>query len=737
MNGLRSIGIAWETERKGEGMKSYVRLAVAAVALASALVGTAPSGASGAGRPRSPSDDLPTFGRPTIAGIQAFSGGTGLEPSLRIDTSGRVYATAPPGSHLWRSLDEGKSFKWAPGADPKLGDPPTCDKPTEGDNDIATDSAGRLYFSDLAAHTGRDFASPFNAVARSDDQGATFTFSCDSVKSKDLDRPWYAVDGDPLNGGNVYLAIALVHGDHGCEGKIKHSKWTIARSPVPGDEAEAGISFGPSLRVTGKCQGGSAGRPKVSPTTHRVFLPHTNTYFQIIGADEARMVRCDAVPFTEETPSGLSCVDLSVATMPGYFVFGMPDVAIDTAGNLFMEWEAIPIDEFGDPAGDALLYWSSSSDEGDTWSTPVQIPTPGLHNNIFGTVAAGDSGRVDIAWYGTDSVDPDFAEGCGGPDDVPGDWSLYVAQTLDGLDPTPTFTAPIVASEHFIHRGGISSGFAGKFCSAAQLGDFFQMQVGLDGEANIVYADTNTTNSAGPGLDLAFPLVHPMFVRQNGGTGVFLANPIVQGDPAATNSVIDAAGDATYDANGSVSHNQANLDILGSSITKPDADHYRITIDVADLTTLAPDPATGNPDTSLDWLVQWFVPSSTFEDGGRNFFAYMESTDGGEPTFWDGEGAANLVPLPECCQALFTYPGKNQITGSYTPTAPGTITIDVPVADVNEPGAINDTLYSVTASTMTLVEPANTIAPFVFEGYWAGGDAFSLIESAPSYDFVP
>src|SRR6266498_2256499 len=53
---------------------------------------------------------------------------------------------------------------------------------------------------------------------------------------------------------------------------------------------------------------------------------------------------------------------------------------------------------------------------------------------------------------GTDSVDPDLAEGCGGPADVTGDWSLYFNQTLDGLDPNPTLTAPIAASEHFIHR---------------------------------------------------------------------------------------------------------------------------------------------------------------------------------------------------------------------------------------------------------------------------------------------
>ena len=44
--------------------------------------------------------------------------------------------------------------------------------------------------------------------------------------------------------------------------------------------------------------------------------------------------------------------------------------------------------------------YAYSTNEGNTWSAPIQIPSPGLANNIYGWIAAGDDGRVDIAWYG-------------------------------------------------------------------------------------------------------------------------------------------------------------------------------------------------------------------------------------------------------------------------------------------------------------------------------------------------
>jgi hypothetical protein len=174
-------------------MRPLTMLAGRAEALAFAPVAISVLAIGAAGCASHVSGRTPTFGRPTIVGVQA---GGNSEPGLRIDTHGRVYVTSPfrPYSAVWRSLDGGETFKWVPAADATTGRLATCRLQTGGDSEIATDSADRLYFSDRFSAQ----ASPYNTAARSDDHGATFASTCNAVTSKSTDRPWYAVDGDPL-----------------------------------------------------------------------------------------------------------------------------------------------------------------------------------------------------------------------------------------------------------------------------------------------------------------------------------------------------------------------------------------------------------------------------------------------------------------------------------------------------------------------------------------------------------
>ena len=141
----------------------------------------------------------PTFGHPVISGI----GGTGFEEDLRLDPSNpnRLYTSVPgtlsaDTSWIWRSLDGGRTFKWIPNAtalEGKVAAP--CSG--GGDTELGVDIMGRLYFCDL---TLANFS-----TARSDDFGSTFTCSNTGVPDAVVDRQWYAFDGDPLNGGSIYL----------------------------------------------------------------------------------------------------------------------------------------------------------------------------------------------------------------------------------------------------------------------------------------------------------------------------------------------------------------------------------------------------------------------------------------------------------------------------------------------------------------------------------------------------
>jgi hypothetical protein len=705
---------------------------LARLATAAVLVGASLNPLTGSAQ-SSPSAPLPTFGNPTISGIQGY----GFEQDLRLDTQGRVYTSAPGGlpstiSYAWRSLDGGLTFKWLPAAAQPVGKLPMCNG--GGDTELATDSANRLYINDLAlANYG---------TARSADHGRTLVpGDCVAVVTTPDDRPWYAVDGDPLAGGSLTLAYnvspnvtPLSLGACNSTNDGGSNKLAFARSPVPGapipapiDPLTAGLVFGAPQLLTQGCDEGIMGNDEVHryASVTRVFAMHNND-----ALNQIRMARCDIVPFSALTPSGYDhCIDIPIYSNPATVNGGdFPTLTIDRAGNLFAVWEQAPcgLSCPNTITGDTLLYYSVSTDQGDSWSTPKKLPTPGLLTNVFAWPAAGDAGRVDIAWYGTGTSAP---PGGHGPCSVNGDWSLYMVQssnfTVAARGGTPAWTTPVVASEHFIHRGSVQTLMGGQTGDRV-LGDFLQLRIGLQGEANISYSDSNSDTEA-------LLASQGMFVRQNGGSSVFAGRPVVHGAPTRINAVTVGAHNATFDNATHISSAQPNLEILGSrvsQVTVSGVPNYEIQVEVADLTSLAAKSDAGG--TTLVWDTQWKVPSMPGGDvhGGAFFHAYMESVLGAAPTFWVGQNAVEATG-----SLTFTYPGAIPVTGSYTATAPGLITIDVPVAGVAEPGAINNLLYSVTSASMTLT--GNAEVPSNEFGSGVGGNLFNLVDVAPAYDFNP
>jgi hypothetical protein len=702
----------------------------------------------------------PTFGQPTISGIQ----GVGFEQDLRLDptNANRLYTSVPGSlssdtSWIWHSEDAGKTFKWVSAATPTEGKPTSCGG--GGDTELAVDSAGHLYFNDL---TLANFS-----TTRSDNGGRTFTngvagdCSNTGVPDAAVDRQWYATDGDPTNGGNIYLTNDEIGpGAPQCGNSTGNNELVMYRSPLPASSATAGVQFGPGFKITNLlgCDEGIMGNDEVSPVTHHIFVIHDNATF-----DDIDVARCFTVAFGPpiagvSDPSGLNCVDLPVTTFPGFKTGGnFPTMAIDKAGNLYAVWEQAPVNGSGEITGDTVLKYSYSPypSEGNSWSTPVTIPTPGLHNNVLAWPAAGDDGRVDIAFYGTPATanpnDPNCGTnngGIGGPDATTnGIWSLYMVQTLNGHSVAPSFTAPILAGEHYMHKGTIQTVLGGQ-CGDRTLGDFLQLRVGSKGEAQIGFADSNNAD------EVFAP--HGMYVRQTGGAGLYASTSPVSGDPILLNTTTDPSGDGTYDALGVTSANLPNLDILESSMSKPAAANchpvntacYRVKMTLNNLSLLPPaaeTPGTLDTDSDIVWLTQWLAPADPgctsgagCPEGGKNFFVYGESDASGNVQCFSGENAALLVGGG----VSLTYPGTTQITDpaacSVISGPGGTITIDVPIANVSIPSPLNSRLYSVTASTMTLAAPADSNAPSLqpFQLFTGpiGGVLFNLIDVARAYD---
>jgi len=103
-------------QRSRRGILKVASIGSGAKFMAAALLVAASTPVAGSAQ-SGPTPQTPTFGNPTISGIQGY----GFEQDLRLDTHGRVYTSAPGGlgsglSYLWRSLDGGQTFKWVPAA---------------------------------------------------------------------------------------------------------------------------------------------------------------------------------------------------------------------------------------------------------------------------------------------------------------------------------------------------------------------------------------------------------------------------------------------------------------------------------------------------------------------------------------------------------------------------------------------------------------------------------------------
>src|SRR5919204_1394017 len=357
----------------------------------------------------------PTFGQPTIAGI----GGVGFEEDIRVDSSGRVYTSVPGAlssdtSWVWKSTDDGKTFKWVPAAAPLTGKFGTC--AGGGDTELATDSANNLYFADLTLAN--------LTTARSGDQGQTVTCQNNGVPDTLVDRQWYAIDGNPATGDgtgngeghNLFLvsdeigqgpAVCPVSGE-------ANNVLVMYRSPAPtgsgfgGGAGSGGLGFGPANQVTRPafCDEGVIGNDEVSPvatTTGKLnpltgspaTLPAPVKHVYVIHDDatlsKISIGRCFPVPFgtpaipNVQDPSGLNCDDLPVANLGDIPAGGsfptaktgadFPTMAIDKAGNLYAVWEQAPTDPAtGNVTGDTVLNYTYSTDEGAHWTVPITIP---------------------------------------------------------------------------------------------------------------------------------------------------------------------------------------------------------------------------------------------------------------------------------------------------------------------------------------------------------------------------
>jgi hypothetical protein len=375
---------------------------------------------------------------------------------------------------------------------------------------------------------------------------------------------------------------------------------------------------------------------------------------------------------------------------------------IDTSGNLYVVWST-----------GANVFLRTSQDRGDTWSQTVQVSPPALAGtNIMPWIAAGDPGRVDIVWYRT-----------AGANNAGSVWDIYMAQSLNVLSASPSFTVNRV-SETVIHRGEICT--AGLNCDIDSLAgtprdrsflEFPSIDIDSRGMAAITFND-NTNQADGPGKAGG---AYVMVTRQTGGPSLYQSIGSSGLDPgtvtitqpaegaAVTDTTValagshtlppddartDEAGDAKFPDHGAViGPSIPALDLRKVSVAD-DGSSLTVTLELGDLTlpALATAAAQAGGDGVL-YLTQW--------DFNDKVYWVAAEVRGGQPVFYTG--TLGMIKSATSKKFITYNPDltlSRQLQGSITNAAPGQITIRIPrsIAGTPPDGA---SLFTVTAYALS------------------------------------
>ena len=355
-----------------------------------------------------------------------YVGRDAAEPTLGIRKNGTAFYAAgafdalPDGSptqlartEILRSRDGGVTWQ---SVQPQLILGDTTEPPTSLDPYVYVDEdTGRVFSIDLYAAC--------SWLLYSDDEGETWTRNI--AACGDLVSDHQTLYSGPPPAGITTQGYPEVL--YYCFNRVATS--SCGRSLDGGNTflpagAPAYLGVDP---VTGGVCGGLTGQLITDPQG-RAFLPkgHCNYPWVSITTDAATTWR------QVKVNDYIQAADTHTA------------VTSDADGNLYYVWF--------DPQN-RLPYLSTSTDHGATWSVPLMIAPPGVHEVNFPAIIAGDRGRIAITFPGTTSRSRL---------DQRRPWNSYVVVSINALGADPLFvwtTGNDPADP--VHRGDCGPGRCG------------------------------------------------------------------------------------------------------------------------------------------------------------------------------------------------------------------------------------------------------------------------------------
>ena len=579
------------------------------------------------------------------------------EPGVWAAKDGEIYATAPwsglqQSSLAWRSDDGGRTFRLLPSyVAPRVVDPrlrPCPASPGGYDADIMTDRTNRVYFADLhdAGVT----------VGVSRDRGAHWTCHPRAASSPEDDRQWLAPAPGADGAGpavDAYLGYRdLPAGDLVPYAGVyaKPTRLHVDLTRDGGKTWQAGTTFAQE-------RAGFAGPLFTAKdgTLYQVFQYESSVWLAR-STDEARTFRL--VRVSDRFAS------------PGNTWLGGDT---DAAGNVYVAW----VDQ-----GSWDVLFSVSTDQGLHWSAPLRVNPPESETAAMPWLAAGKSGDVAIAWYGTSGDHPPTAAPASAR------WYAWVARSLNASSSAPRFEATRM-SETPVRFGPLC--LQAPTCRDDQgkqgdnrMLDFFEIAIAPDGGVIATFADTGriqkTSDGFGPG-----PYV--MATRQLSGLGM----------GGAARFASEPAGDAEPSSQISGEAGLGSFDLTALPVQQAVNGMARISLRLAAADLAIPSGATyTGTATDAYWLVLWKA-NDRVEYAGLHVDAqgHRSFIGGDEPV---GIGRVDPSGSMGFIEKMASYPATFSLHGGIDRTT-NQIWIDVPLDTFHlRPG---DLLHSFQAFSMT------------------------------------
>ena len=590
------------------------------------------------------------FSPATVVDAQRTEG----EPLDTFDKNGNLWESGPWGtttqnSFIHRSTDGGLEFHIdSPnGLRPDPG-------PGGGDTDIVTDDQGYDYFVDLESLVNL-------GTSVSNDNGNNWRKNPAAVENTAVDRQWYAIDNGTTASAADNTVFLAFH-----ETRAGTYIYSSPGSTGPND-AVGGLVW----------QNASANAPlplAADATCAQLRFDPVNRDLYY-ACNEGNHVRVTIGHVAPGQRTGIKFHNVTLPISPGGGSPGhlFPALAVDKGGNVYAAW----ID-----TNDNNVYYSSSKDQGTTWTSPVQVNSSPATTNEFIWAQGGAAGTVALAWLGTDAAGqpdsfPSWANDPQGSTTVK--WWGYV-----GVITKATTASATIAQQRFtekpMHYGQICNQGIGCTVSGGDrtMADYFGFNVDQSGAMRIVYNDT-TNQDHGAAL---------FEVRQIGGKTILGGNSkgVTVSDPAT-----DPAGDAQwphYSPTGAGA-NQPQFDFTGVQVGQPSPGTLRVRMSLASLQSLqAP---VGK--TSAFWLTRFQALSlgNSGEESYRIFYVGAESTAGLRPSFFFGTTDCTDT-TPKTCKVV-NYPAQTPVAGHVCGNA---LVADVPLSGFGDP-VNGPLLYNVTA----------------------------------------